>query len=262
LKFQLLPAADVRRQFPALRPAEEMVAVWEPRAGILFPERCIEAHLVLAREQDAELRYDEPVSRWEPSESGIRVRSARGEYNAGQLLLTSGSWVKSLLPGLSLPFSVERQVQFWFEPKNPAAFQPTHCPIHIWEYEPGKHFYGFPDLGEGVKVAGHHAGEITNPDTIDRSVAPAEIEAMRSVVRRFLPDADGPLRSSVVCMYTNTPDNHFFLDRHPECPQVLIASPCSGHGFKFSSVIGEVLADLIARGESRFDLSLFRNRSC
>ena len=260
LKFQLLPAADVRRQFPALRPAEEMVAVWEPRAGILFPERCIEAHLVLAREQDAELRYDEPVSRWEPSESGIRVRSARGEYNAEQLLLTSGSWVKSLLPGLSLPFSVERQVQFWFEPKNPAAFQPTHCPIHIWEYEPGKHFYGFPDLGEGVKVAGHHAGEITNPDTINRSVAPAEIEAMRSVVRRFLPDADGPLRSSVVCMYTNTPDNHFFLDRHPECPQVLIASPCSGHGFKFSSVIGEVLADLIARGESRFDLSLFRNR--
>ena len=260
LKFKLFSGAEVRRQFPGLRPSEEMVAVWEPRAGILFPESCIEAHLRLAREHGADLRFDEPVSGWEARAGGVRVVSAHGEYEAGQLVLTAGGWIKGLLPDLNLPFTVERQVQFWFEPRNAAPFQPARCPIHIWEYEPGRHFYGFPNLGEGVKAASHHEGEIVSPDNIRRDVSPAEVEGMRRILRQFLPDADGPLRSAVVCMYTNTPDHHFFIDRHPECPQVLIASPCSGHGFKFSSAIGEVLADLVARGESRFDLSLFGNR--
>jgi sarcosine oxidase len=159
-----------------------------------------------------------------------------------------------------LPLVVERQVQFWFGPTNSEWFQPDRCPIHIWEYEPGRHFYGFPDLGEGVKVAGHHEGEAVDPDSMGRDVTPRDVEAMRRVVRRFLPAADGPLRSAVVCMYTNTPDQHFYIDRHPAHPQVLIASPCSGHGFKFSSAIGEVLADLLAGTPCGFDLSLFRHR--
>ena len=116
-------------------------------------------------------------------------------------------------------------------------------------------------LGEGVKVAGHHEGEIVNPDSINREVAPKEVAAMRALVRKFLPGGDGDLRTAVVCMYTNTPDHHFFIDRHPQHPQVLIASPCSGHGFKFSSVIGEVLANRLTGDRRSFDLSLFRYRS-
>jgi sarcosine oxidase len=261
LKYELLTAEQVRRRFPALRPSEEMIAVLEPRAGILFPERCVEAHLNLARRHGASLRFDEPVSRWESGGSGVRVFSAKAEYQAEQLLLSAGSWIKPLLPGLDFPVAVERQVQFWFEPKQPAQFQPDRCPVHLWEHSPGRHFYGFPDLGEGVKVAGHHEGETVSPDTLNRNVAPDEIAAMRALVGKFLPDADGPLRSGVVCMYTNTPDGHFFIDRHPAHESVLIASPCSGHGFKFSSAIGEVLAVLLAGEKPRTDLSLFRNRN-
>jgi sarcosine oxidase len=260
LPHAVLSAAEVRSRFPALQPTDEMVAVWEPRAGILFPEICIEAHLNMARKHGADLRTDEPAVNWEGDGGGVRVLTSKGAYHAGQLVLSAGSWIQSLLRDLKLPLAVERQIQFWFEPKHPVQFQPERCPIHIWEHEPGRFFYGFPDLGGGVKVARHHEGEMVNPDSINREVRPEEVEVMRAVVRQFLPDADGPLRSAVVCMYTNTPDGHFFIDRHPAHPQVLIASPCSGHGFKFSSVIGEVMADLLTGGQTQFDLSLFRNR--
>ena len=260
LHHEMLDATEVRRRFPALRPADEMVAVWEPRAGVLFPEACVEAHVTLARKYGASLHVAEPALRWVPDGPGVRVITSQGEHRADQLLLTAGSWIHSLLPDLKLPFTVERQIQFWFEPKNAAIFRPDRCPIHIWEHEPGRYFYGFPDLGDGVKVAGHHEGEVTNPDHLNRDVTSQEVETMRRIVRKHIPDADGPLRAAVVCMYTNTPDHHFFIDRHPAHPQVLIASPCSGHGFKFSSVIGEVLADLMTNAQSRFDLGLFRLR--
>jgi sarcosine oxidase len=260
LAHEILSAAEVRSRFPALQPTDEMMAVWEPRAGILFPELCIEAHLTTARNRSADLRRDEPAMSWADDGEGVRVVTTRGAYHAGQLVLTAGSWNQSLLRGLKLPLTVERQVQFWFEPRVPVRFQPERCPIHIWEHEPGRFFYGFPDLGEGVKVARHHEGDLVSPDSIQREVRPEEVEAMRTVVRQFLPDADGALRAAVVCMYTNTPDAHFLIDRHPAYPQVLIASPCSGHGFKFSSAMGEVMADLLTEGRTRFDLSLFRNR--
>jgi sarcosine oxidase len=237
-----------------------MVAVLEPRAGILFPETCVETHLALARRRGAKLHFDEPVLRWQPDGGGVRVFTTKGEYQAGQLLLTTGSWITSLVPELRLPLTVERQIQFWFEPKNSEWFQPDRCPIHIWEHEPGKYFYGFPDLGEGVKVAGHHEGAITSADSINRNVSDEEVQRMRELVRKFLPGADGPLRSAVVCMYTNTRDGHFFIDRHPQHRQVLMASPCSGHGFKFSSFVGEALAELLIENRTRFDLGLFRTR--
>ena len=262
LAHELLSAAQIRQRFPALRPSDEMMAVWEPRAGILFPEACIETHLELARRHGADLRFDDPVMRWEADGAGVRVFTTHGEYHAARLLLTAGSWISSLVPELKLPFTVERQVQFWFEVKPGAtSFAPERCPIHLWEYEPRRFFYGFPDLGDGVKIALHHEGASAQPDTLRREVGPEEVAAMRALTRRFVPEADGPLRAATVCMYTNTPDEHFWIDAHPQFPQVVIASPCSGHGFKFSSVMGEILSDLLMRGESRFDLSLFRQRA-
>ncbi len=261
LRHELLTAAEVITRFPALRPASDMVAVWETRAGILFPEACIGEHLTLAQAHGATLRNDEPLTRWRIDSDGVRAVTDKGEYRASQMLLTAGSWIRSLVPELNLPFTVERQVLYWFAPRaDPAIFAPARCPVHLWETAPREFFYGFPDLGDGVKVAFHHGGEAADPDKLRREVSDAEVAAIREVVRRFVPDADGALRSAVVCMYTNTPDEHFWIDRHPQHPQVLIASPCSGHGFKFSSVIGEVLAELLISGQSRFDLSLFRRR--
>jgi sarcosine oxidase len=259
LRYEVLDAHEIRRRFPVLRPDDDMIAVWEPRAGILFPERCIEAQLTMARRHGAELHDDEPVKRWESSGAGVRVITARGAYEAETLVLAAGSWTPSLVP--ELPLTVERQTLFWFTPRDAAPFAPERCPIHLWEHEPGRYIYGFPDLGDGVKVARHHEGVETDPEVVDRVVRDHEVAAIRAMVARYLPDADGALRSSAVCLYTNMPDEHFLVDRHPAHPQAIVVSACSGHGFKFASALGEVIADLAIDGRTNFDLAPFRWRN-
>jgi sarcosine oxidase len=264
LPHEILSARNVRQRFPALLPGDDMLAVLEPRAGILFPERCIAAHLALAAAHGASLRVEEPVIRWSASDHGVEVVTTKATYHASQMILSAGSWATELLSGLNPPLTVERQVLFWFEPRTAAwQFQAGQCPIHLWQFEESgrtKFFYGFPDLGDGVKVARHHDGATVSPEGVSRIVGPAEVDSMRGLLRRFLPEAEGSLRSAAVCLYTNTPDEHFWIDRHPAHPQVIIASPCSGHGFKFSSVMGEILGDLATDGNCAFDLALFRNR--
>jgi sarcosine oxidase len=164
-----------------------------------------------------------------------------------------------LLPAQNLPLTVERQVLYWFRPVSRLDFfGPDRLPIFIRQYAPDRFFYGFPDLGDCVKVAFHHQGGRLEPDALSQNVEPNEIEEMRDVLNEYLPDANGELRSTAVCMYTNTPDEHFVLDYHPNFPQVIVASPCSGHGFKFSPVIGEMIAGMIEGKEPRFDLDLFK----
>jgi len=261
LAHAILSASQVRARFPALHPQDDMMAVWEPRAGVLFPEACISATVAQARQHGATLSFAEPVQSFAAAGSDVRVSTTRGEYHAQQLIITAGAWVGSLLPTLDLPFRVERQVLHWFEAATDAElFAAERCPIHLWQFDGCRLFYGFPDFGSGVKVAFHHDGELTTVERVRREVAPEEVAATRAVVRRFLPSADGPLRASIVCVYTNTPDGHFWIDHHPQHPQVLIASPCSGHGFKFAPVIGEVLADIVQGMPPRFDLQLFRWR--
>jgi len=261
LRHQVLSATELQQRFPALRPEPQMVAVWEPRAGILFPELGIQSHLEMAARAGAELKFNTPMLTWEPHNGGVRVSSGSGTYTATGLLLTTGAWTSQFVAQFAGLLSVERQVMFWFTPRGePQLFEPGNCPIFIWEYEPRRYFYGFPDLGDGMKIAIHHEGQKTTPDEIVREVSLLETEAVRALLRRFLPEADGRLNSSAVCMYTNTPDEHFLIDFHPQHPQVLIASPCSGHGFKFSPVIGEIAAALLTKRSMPFDLSLFSLR--
>lgn len=262
LPFEELSSAAMHERFPALLPAASDVAIWEPRAGILDPESAIKAHLALAREQGAELRFGEPVESWTERPGGlVRVRTARGTCDAAWLVIASGAWATQLLPELALPLVVERNVVHWFEPSaSTAHFGPGSLPIFIHEYEPGRVWYGFPDLGDGVKLALHHQGEATTADTVRRSVSREEVERVRALADRFLPGVAGRALQSMVCLYTNTPDGHFILDTHPEHRGVIVASPCSGHGFKFSSAIGEVIADLVLEGRSRFNLRPFRLR--
>jgi sarcosine oxidase len=261
LPHELLDAAELRRRYPVLQPDADMVGVWEPAAGVLLPEDCIDAHLGLARHGGAALHFDEPVLGWQSNADGVQVFTDKGEYRATQLLLSAGAWIGALLPSMASEISVERQSMYWFAPRERAAdFAPERCPIHLWEWAPQRYFYGFPDLGDGVKLAVHHEGERSDPDQLRRSIDAAEIAAMRELVERYVPAANGALRTAEVCMYGNTRDEHFWIDRVPGQPQVLVASPCSGHGFKFASVIGEVLADLLIDGRTRFDLALFKRR--
>ncbi|MFN2317240.1 MAG: N-methyl-L-tryptophan oxidase [Gemmatimonadales bacterium] len=256
--YEVLTAADVRRRFPALQPDDALVGVLEPRAGVLAPEAAIAAMLAAASGEGAELHYDEPVLSWEPAGDGVLVQTARGEYSARRLVLATGAWMATELPGIRLPLLVQRQVMFWMRPSgDPAIFLPSTMPVWLWETREGPLWYGFPDLGDGPKVAQHQGGAVTTAEKLDRVVSESDSEPCLAFLESALPALSGGITDAQVCMYTNTPDEHFILDRHPDCPAVLLASPCSGHGFKFAPAIGEILADLAMDRPPAFDLAPF-----
>ncbi len=257
LQYELLGAAELQRRFPAFHPADDMVGVWEPRAGVLFPERCITTHLELATRAGAAVRSLETVRSWRARSGAVEISTARGTVRAGQLVLACGAWMPGFLDGAELPLAVERVVQAWFEPVSPEALVPERCPVTIWEYAPGRFYYAFPLLDGAVKAALHHQGTPADPERVRSEPEPAELERIREPLRRHMPDADGPLREARVCLYTNTPDEHFVIDRHPAHNQVLIVSACSGHGFKFSSAIGAIVTELVRDGTTSADLAMF-----
>ena len=172
-------------------------------------------------------------------------------------MLATNAWLERLLPGVTLPLTVARQPLFWFEPAAHAE-RLAELPIHLWEPEPDRFFYGFPAIDGRIKVATHGLGATTDPDTVDRTVRDDEVEAMRARLATYLPDANGRFDRAAVCLYANTPDGHFVIDRHPDHADVLVLSVCSGHGFKFSPAIGDLAADLLLEGATDFDLEPFR----
>ena len=267
LRHEVLDSVELRRRNPALRPDAGTVAVWEPRAGVLFPEACVTAHLEQAARAGAMLVLDEPALEWSATTDGVQVHTASARYAADKLLIACGAWTTGLLPDLGLPLVAQRQVQLWFEPSEPGEpadpgepgeFSPERFPVFIWEDEPGRFIYGFPELGDGVKVARHHEGAQVDPDDVPREVTDDDVRPIRAVLGRLIPGANGRLRDSAVCLYSNAPDSHFVLDFHPGHANVLIASPCSGHGFKFASTLGETMTDLLLGAPPRFYLGLFR----
>jgi sarcosine oxidase len=252
-------AAEVRDRVPALNPGDDMVGLWEPRAGVLLPERCVETMLRAAAARGAELLYDTTVTGWETVTGGVIVATSAQDYRAARLVLAGGPWMPELLPTLRLPLTIERAVQHWFRPSTDDGLSgPDRLPIFMVEYARNRLLYGLPDTGRGVKIATHHEGERTTADTVRRRVDEDEQREMEALVQRWLPRVAGPLTESTVCLYTNTPDRDFILDYHPAHRDVIIASPCSGHGFKFASALGETLADLVMERAPAFDLTPFR----
>lgn len=261
LPHEVLTPAQVRERFPAFRLASNLVAVLDPRAGYLDPEACNKAHLDAARAAGAETRFDEPVLEWNPDGEGVRIRTGAGTYTAHRLVLAAGAWNTGLARDLQLPLTVERQTVFWLEPSgSPYTYEAERFPIYAYEYKAGHICYGFPRLSRGVKASVMHSGDTArDPDSVERTVNDDEAKPLRAALRPVLPElAEAPVRDRGVCLFTNTPDHDFIIDFHPLLPQVLISSPCSGHGFKFASAIGELQADLLTTGRSRFDLSPFR----
>ncbi len=250
LQCEYLTAADVRRRFPGFRPAEDLVGVLEPNAGYLRPEACVGAHLDLAARHGAELHHAEPARAVAPDGEGVRVQTDSATYIADRLVITAGPWAGEVLGDAAPPLEVRRQVNVHFEPTRPELFAPDRCPVYIWELPEGIYF-GFPALpGEGLKFGRHDVGEVCTPHTVRREVEAEEIEALRPVLDRYMPGASGEVSSTLTCLYTLTPDRHFVLDRHPTRPQIAYGCGFSGHGFKFASVIGEILTGLALEGHT------------
>jgi sarcosine oxidase len=251
LDHELIDNEELRRRYPVFKVDRDWIGVVDAQAGWLAPERSVETHLRLAERHGATLRFSEPIERWEPDGDGVRVFSANATYRARRLVIAAGSWLPRLLPRLAPHLWVERSVLFWFEPRGELeAF--AKLPVYIVE-DADRLYYGFPyDPASGLKMAGLHFGDRADPDTVDRRPSDADEERVRAWLRRRLPLADGERRRAQVCLYTNSPDGHFIIDRDGP---VTYASACSGHGFKFASAVGEILADLAMSGRSPLDIA-------
>jgi sarcosine oxidase len=261
IDVEMLSSAEIARRYPAFAPDSEMVAVYEHSAGVLFPELCVRACLDLASSCGAELRVNTRVSRLDANGDGIVAETSGGRIAARRLVLAAGPWTASLLEqlGAPMPLVVERQTMHWLESGRDAReLGPERFPVALIEHEPNRIFYAIPDLGDGVKAAIHYEGAIVAPDAVVREVGPGDTEPVVDLVRRYVPAAGDRIRESAVCLYTNTPDLDFIIDTLEATPNVVLASACSGHGFKFASAVGEVAAQL-ALGESPgVDVSHFR----
>ncbi|MFS0900194.1 N-methyl-L-tryptophan oxidase [Mycolicibacterium litorale] len=262
LPHELLDAGEIRRRYPNFTPRDGDIALFEAKAGFARPEMTVQAHLDLAEKNSAILRFGEQVTAWSETGAGVRVTTAAGTYDAGQLVICPGAWAPQLLAEFGIPITVERQVLYWLDPIGGIDPFVGH-PIFIAENERAEQIYGFPAIdgpGGGVKVAFFRKGVVCTPDTIDRVVHDQEIREMRQEVARLLPALDGPCVHSATCMYSNTPDQHFVIARHPDSANVTVACGFSGHGFKFVPVVGEVLADLATTGATGHPIDLFDPR--
>jgi sarcosine oxidase len=258
LPHQYWTAAELHRRFPGCRLPDDMVAVYQPDGGFVLAERSIVNYVRTALSHSAEVHAHEKVTSWEPQNGGVKVLTDRGSYWARRLVITAGPWAAALIPRLKAFAVPERQVVLWAHPLRPELFRLGAFPIFNLEAS-GERFYGCPmhsDLGFKIGKY-HHRKERVNPDQMDRATDDEDEKVLREGIRRFFPDADGPTMTLKTCLFTNSPDEHFILDIHPEVREVAIAAGFSGHGFKFCSVVGEIMADLALQGETQHDIGLF-----
>jgi sarcosine oxidase len=225
----------------------------------VFPEAGVSAHLVEAAAHGAELRFGVEARGWEAGDGGVRVTLADGErVDAERIAICAGPWFARLAPELRIPLRVERNVQFFFAPLDRAAVSPERLPVWCAERPGQRMFYGFPDFGSGAKTAHHGSGVYTaDADLLDRTVRDDEITVAREALASFVPAAAGPFLRAAPCMYTHTPDEHFVIGPHPRRSNVVVAGGFSGHGYKFTPVVGEIVAALLAGDDPGFPLQLF-----
>ncbi len=259
LTHEMLELKDIQKRFPAFDLPKGHIGLWQPGGGFVASERAIYAHVGLAQAAGATIRTNEPVLDWSPTaDGGVRVRTERGVYHAGRLVLTSGAWMDTLNPALAPHIKTVKQAIGWYTVKDPEPFRIGKMPVFILTVEEGN-FYGFP-LWEhpGFKLGGpHFAREPIDPSQPDRTPSPRQARMLKECLDRYFPQATSEHLALKGCIYTVTPDDHFVIDTIPGVPQVSFASCCSGHGYKFASAIGEILAEIATTGATRFDISPF-----
>jgi sarcosine oxidase len=262
LPVEYLTAAQIRARFPQLQVHGDEVGVYERNAGAVFPERAIRAHLDLARDQGAEMRFRTSIRAWEGDANAVTLDLSDGtRVRARSLVLTLGPWFADVLREAGVPLEVQRNVQVWFDPAT-KAFDADRFPAFLLERSslPAP-LYGFPDFGEGVKAAFHGYGATTAPEHLDREIdAGRDVEPIAQAMEDWMPGATLRYREGKACMYSLTPDRHFIVDRDPRDPRVVICGGFSGHGFKFAPVIGEIASQLALDGQTPYDVAFLSLR--
>ncbi|TCI00124.1 N-methyl-L-tryptophan oxidase [Roseococcus sp. SYP-B2431] len=262
LPHEVLTGEEVNARFPGYRLPPATRAVFQPEGGFIASERAIVAHCRAAQEAGADLRARERVLGWEarPGGEGVTVTTDKGRYQAARLVLAAGAWMADLAPVLAGRAVPERQVLAWLQPTRPELFAPGRFPVFNLAVEEGR-YYGLPVYEvPGFKFGRYHHREETGAaETMRREVDEEDERLLRAFSARYFPEGNGATMALRSCIFTNTPDEHFILDRHPGHPQVVLASPCSGHGYKFCSVVGEILAELATgEGSTRHDIGFLR----
>ena len=260
LPHELLTATETMARFPALQLPPHFVANFQAEGGFLRSERCIVAHVTRAQALGAEIRAREAVLSWEARGDSVRVQTTKSEYAADRLVVTVGGWAGQLLPELATLAQPERQCLGWFQPLDLPLFTPERLPVWLlWGEGDEGNWYGFPVHGiPGFKLGKfRHLGEPMDLRSRDREPNEADEALLRRFTERYFPRAAGPTMALKVCFFTNTPDEHFIIDAHPQHDSVIIAAGFSGHGYKFCSVVGEILAELALDGEAKLGVEEF-----
>jgi sarcosine oxidase len=249
LSHHVLSRDEIRWEYPQFNVPDDFTGLIDNDAGFILCEDAVSAQAVLAMQYGAELHGREAVIDFSSDQHAVKVTTSRGVYEAEKLIFCGGAWTDRLVRDLGIPLRVSRQVLAWVWPKSPELFSTPRLPVWAVEHS-GEIHYGFPMMvrSPGFKLATHSAGETADPDQVNREISSADEQTVRPFLREFLPEADGPLLSMRTCLYTNSPDGNFILDRHPKNDRVLFACGFSGHGFKFAPVIGQALADLAMAG--------------
>jgi sarcosine oxidase len=257
LAHEVLAARDLMQRFPAFALPPSFVGVVQPEGGFLEAEPSIAAMVGLAQARGAEIRTGETIAEIAPVAGHVRITTDRGVIEAGAAIVALGARVKALLPALPAPIRITRQMMAWFAPVDPAPLGEGRLPVFLIESRHGIH-YGFPPRSSLIKVAKHHhRDQSVDPETYDRTVTAEDEALIRAALAEHLPAANGRLIKAETCLYTMTPDGDFIIDRLPGAPQIVVASPCSGHGFKFAPAVGAILADLATTGATRHDIARF-----
>jgi sarcosine oxidase len=262
LRHDVFAAAELMRRFPAFRVPPDHVGVIQPDGGFLDVEPSIAAQIALATAAGAEIRCGETIRAIEPRTGAVRIVSESGAVEAGAAIIAAGAWMPVLVPALADRLRATREVTGWFEVSDVDLIPAGRFPVFIIESRHGMH-YGVPPqggagIGASIKVAKHHhRHETVDPDAYDRTVSAQDEALIRAAIADHLPAASGRLMAAETCLYTMTPDGHFLVDRLPDARNIVVASPCSGHGFKFAPVIGEILADLATTGRTAHDIARF-----
>jgi sarcosine oxidase len=261
LKCTPFDAVALRRRYPGYRLEDKMIGIFQSDGGFLLPERCVSNYVIAAQEEGVTIHTGETVTGWEPSPSGVTVNTDVGCYKAQTLVITAGPWTRQLLPEMQDFAIPERQAVLWTRPLIPDHFHVGNFPVFNLE-APGDRskYYGFPIHGwpSGFKIGKyHHRKEQGNLEELHTQVDDEDERVVREGIRRFFPDADGARLALETCLFTNTPDEHFILDTLPQARHVAVAAGFSGHGFKFCSVVGEIMADLVTAGSTSHNIGQF-----